>query len=165
MTNQSPLARRSAGPPTVPRGDVLGTYDSYPEAQAVVEKLSHAEFPIKQLAIIGNELTTVERVTGRMSYGRAALAGAVTGLWLGVFFGLVMLLFSPETATVTTVVAAALIGAGFGMLYGLASFAVSRRRRDFTSTHQVLARSYQIVVDPGVSHRAREILSRPDAGR
>jgi hypothetical protein len=165
MTNQSPLARRSAGPPTVPRGDVLGTYDSYPEAQAVVEKLSHAEFPIKQLAIIGNELTTVERVTGRMSYGRAALAGAVTGLWLGVFFGLVMLLFSPETATVTTVVAAALIGAGFGMLYGLASFAVSRRRRDFTSTHQVLARSYQIVVDPGVSHRAREILARPDAGR
>lgn len=165
MTNQSPLARRSAGPPTVPRGDVLGTYDSYPEAQAVVEKLSHAEFPIKQLAIIGNELTTVERVTGRMSYGRAALAGAVTGLWLGVFFGLVMLLFSPETATVTTVVAAALIGAGFGMLYGLASFAVSRRRRDFTSTHQVLARSYQIVVDPGVSHRAREILSRPDTGR
>jgi hypothetical protein len=165
MTNQSPLARRSAGPPTVPRGDVLGTYDSYPEAQAVVERLSHAEFPIKQLAIIGNELTTVERVTGRMSYGRAALAGAVTGLWLGVFFGLVMLLFSPETATVTTVVAAALIGAGFGMLYGLASFAVSRRRRDFTSTHQVLARSYQIVVDPGAAHRAREILARPDAAR
>jgi len=165
MTNQSPLGRRSLVPPTVPRGDVLGTYDSYPEAQAAVEKLSHAEFPIKQLAIIGNELTTVERVTGRLSYGRAALAGAVTGLWLGVFFGLVMLLFSPETATATTVGAAALIGAGFGMLYGLASFAISRRRRDFTSTHQVLARSYQIVVDPQVSGRAREILERPDTAR
>jgi hypothetical protein len=165
MTNPSPLGRRTRAVPTVPRGDVLGTFASYPEAQAVVERLSHADFPIKQLAIIGNDLTTVERVTGRLTYGRAALAGAVTGLWLGVFFGLVMLVFSPTTVTITTVVAAALIGAGFGMLYGIASFAVSRRRRDFTSTHQVLATSYQIVVDPEVSSRAREILARPDQRR
>jgi hypothetical protein len=162
MTDPRPLGRRTPLVPTLPKGDVLGTYETYPAAQAVVERLSHAEFPIKQLAIIGNELTTVERVTGRLTYGRAALAGAVTGLWIGVFLGLVMLLFSPTTATVTTLLAAAFIGAGFGMLYGVASFAISRRRRDFTSTHQVLARSYQIVVDPGLAHRAQEILVRPD---
>ncbi|ROP75951.1 MULTISPECIES: general stress protein [unclassified Frigoribacterium] len=165
MTNPSPWGRRAPSIPTLPRGDVLGTYASYPEAQAVVERLSHADFPIKQLAIIGNELTTVERVTGRLTYGRAALAGAVTGLWIGVFFGAVMLLFSPDTASVTTILAASLIGAGFGMLYGLASFAISRRRRDFTSTHQVLARSYQIVVDPELTHRAQQILAGPQTGR
>lgn len=76
-----------------------------------------------------------------------------------------MLVFSPTTVTTTTVVAAALIGAGFGMLYGIASFAISRRRRDFTSTHQVLATSYQIVVDPEVSSRAHEVLARPDQKR
>ncbi|NIJ06012.1 general stress protein [Frigoribacterium faeni] len=165
MTNPSPWGRRAPAVPTLPRGDVLGTYASYPEAQAVVERLSHAEFPIRQLAIIGNELTTVERVTGRLTYGRAALAGAVTGLWIGVFVGAVMLLFSPDTASVATLVAAALIGAGFGMLYGLASFAISRRRRDFTSTHQVLARSYQIVVDPELTLRAQQILAAPPASR
>ena len=83
MTNPSPWGRRAPSVPTLPRGDVLGTYASYPEAQAVVERLSHADFPIKQLAIIGNELTTVERVTGRLTYGRAALAGAVSGAGTG----------------------------------------------------------------------------------
>ena len=161
MTNPSPWGRRAPSIPTLPRGDVLGTYASYPEAQAVVERLSHAEFPIAKLAIIGNELTTVERVTGRLTYGRAALAGAVTGLWIGVFFGAVMLLFSPETASVTTILAASLIGAGFGMLYGLASFAISRRRRDFTSTHQVLASNYQVIIEPGLLTKAQELLSKP----
>jgi hypothetical protein len=51
------------------------------------------------------------------------------------------------------------------MLYGIVSFAVTRRRRDFTSTHQVLASNYQIVVDPAVSGRAHEILARPETPR
>lgn len=151
--------------PTLPRGDVLGTYETYPEAQRVVERLSHAEFPIKQIAIIGNDLKTVERVTGRLTYGRAALAGAVTGLWLGIFFGIVLVFLSPTGGSATSAVAAALIGAGFGMLYGIASFAISRRRRDFTSTHQVLATNYQVLVDPQLAYRANEILSRPEAPR
>ena len=71
----------------------------------------------------------------------------------------------PETSAGRVLRAAALIGAGFGMLYGIASFAISRRRRDFTSTHQVLATSYQIVVDPEVSSRAHEVLARPDQKR
>jgi len=165
MTNPGPVGRRPPLVPTLPRGDVLGTYDTYPEAQRVVDRLSQAEFPIKRLAIVGNDLKTVERVTGRLSYGRAALAGAVTGLWLGVFFGLVMLVFATETATAATVGAAALLGAGFGMLYGIVSFAITRRRRDFTSTHQVLASTYQIVVDPEVSGQAHEILARPETPR
>ncbi|MBT2501474.1 general stress protein [Curtobacterium sp. ISL-83] len=162
MSNQSPFAGRTAQAfPTLPHGDVLGTYDSYPDAQGVVAKLAAADFPVNQLAIVGNDLKTVERVTGKMTYGRAAIAGALSGLWLGIFFGIVLTLFSPSAGGL--ILAAAIIGAAFGMLYGIASFAITKRQRDFTSVHQVLATNYQIVVDPQLTGQAQRILGQSGA--
>ncbi len=159
MSNQSPFAGRTAQAfPTLPRGDVLGTYDSYPDAQRVVAKLAEADFPVAKIAIVGNDLKTVERVTGKMTYGRAAVAGALSGLWLGIFFGIVLTLFSPSAGGL--IIAAAIIGAAFGMLYGIVSFAITKRQRDFTSVHQVLATNYQIVVDPQLTGQAQRILGQ-----
>ncbi|WP_420370121.1 general stress protein [Curtobacterium sp. L1-20] len=159
MSNQSPFAGRTAQAfPTLPKGDVLGTYDSYPDAQRVVAKLAEADFPVNQVSIVGNDLKTVERVTGKMTYGRAAIAGALSGLWLGIFFGIVLTLFSPSAGGL--ILAAAIIGAAFGMLYGIVSFAITKRQRDFTSVHQVLATNYQIVVAPQLVGQARTILGQ-----
>lgn len=167
MSNQSPLSRRGQVFPTLPRGEVLGTYDTYPEAQAVVDRLSRLEFPVKQLSIIGNDLKTVERVTGKLTNARAAGAGAASGAWFGLFFGLIMFMFSDQAGAIAFVGAAVLIGAGFGMIFGIVSHSISKRRRDFTSVHQVLASSYQIIVDPAASLRAQELLGRSadDRGR
>lgn len=145
----------------MPRGDVLGTYETYPEAQAIVDRLAKLEFPVKQLAIVGSDLKTVERVTGKMTYGRAAGAGAASGAWFGLFLGLIMFLFSSEASSIVFVGAALLIGAGFGMIFGIISYMLNRRRRDYTSVHQVLASSYQIIVDPSMALRAQELLERP----
>ncbi|UBQ03395.1 general stress protein [Curtobacterium sp. TXMA1] len=162
MSNQSPFAGRTAQAfPTLPRGDVLGTYDSYPDAQRVVAKLAEADFPVAKISIVGNDLKTVERVTGKMTYGRAAIAGALSGLWLGIFFGIVLTLFSPTAGGL--IIAAAIIGAAFGMLYGIVSFAITKRQRDFTSVHQVLATNYQIVVDPQLTGQAQRILGQHGA--
>ncbi|OIH96822.1 MULTISPECIES: general stress protein [unclassified Curtobacterium] len=162
MSNQSPFAGRTAQAfPTLPKGDVLGTYDSYPDAQRVVAKLAESDFPVNQLSIVGNDLKTVERVTGKMTYGRAAIAGALSGLWLGFFFGIVLTLFSPQAGGLFF--AAALIGAAFGMLYGIVSFAITKRQRDFTSVHQVLATNYQIVVNPQLTGQAQNILGQHGA--
>ncbi|MCS6569199.1 ECF transporter S component [Curtobacterium flaccumfaciens pv. flaccumfaciens] len=162
MSNQSPFAGRTAQAfPTLPKGDVLGTYDSYPDAQRVVAKLAEADFPVNQLSIVGNDLKTVERVTGKMTYGRAAIAGALSGLWLGIFFGIVLTLFSPSAGGL--ILAAAIIGAAFGMLYGIVSFAITKRQRDFTSVHQVLATNYQIVVNPQLTGQAQRILGEHGA--
>ena len=158
MTNSSPFARRSAPSPVVPRGDVLGTYDSYPEAQKVVNRLALADFPVKRLSIVGNDLKTVEKITGKLTYARAALAGAASGAWFGLFLGLLLFLFSP-TADFAFIIAAALIGAGFGLLFGVVSYALNRRRRDFTATHQVLASNYQVIIDPNLTARARMVLA------
>lgn len=160
MSNQSPFRRRGQVFPTLPRGDVLGTYDTYIDAQTVVDRLAKAEFPVKQVAIVGSDLRTVERVTGKLTYGRAALAGAASGAWIGLFFGLLMFMFSTTPNTVVYVGAAAIIGAGFGMLFQIVSYTLGRRRRDFTSVHQVIAAKYEIIVDSALTMRAQEVLSR-----
>ena len=149
--------RRGAASPTIPRGEILATFDTYEKAQKAVDVLARADFPVKQLAILGNDLKSVERVTGKLTWGRVALAGAASGAWLGVFLGLLLIIFSPATEF-SFLIAAVLLGAGFGMLFGLASYAVNRRRRDFTSTMQVIATSYSVLVDPEVVNRARNLL-------
>jgi hypothetical protein len=159
MSNQSPFGRRTPVLPAIPKGDVLGTYDTYLEAQAIVDRLAKADFEVKQLSIVGNDLKTVERVTGKLSYGGSALAGAASGAWFGLFFGVLLILFS-TAPQLGLVAAAALIGAGFGMLLGLVGYAVNRRRRDFTSTHQVLASNYQIIIDPSLTAKAQSVLSQ-----
>ena len=70
-----------------------------------------------------------------------------------------MFIFVADGAASPLVVAAVLIGAGFGMLFGIVTYCVNRRRRDFTSTMQVIASNYQVIVDGELVNRARNVLS------
>ncbi|MBO9577494.1 MAG: hypothetical protein J7480_01820 [Microbacteriaceae bacterium] len=147
---------------TVPRGDVVGTYETYPEAQAVVDRLAKAEFDVSQVAIIGNDLKTVERVTGKLSWGRAALSGAANGAFIGLFFALLLTLFNPDVTgagSLRLIAAVFLVTAGVGVVLGLIAYAFTRRRRDFASTQQVLASNYQVVVPTDTAARAQQLLA------
>ena len=161
MSNQEPFPRRSPLVPVMPKGGVLGTYDTYQEAQHVVDKLAKADFDVRQLSIVGSDLKTVEHVTGKLTYGRSALAGAATGAWLGLFAGSLLFLFT-SSPNITYAFAVILLGAAFGMLFGIVSYAINRRRRDYTSTHQVIATSYQVIAPSGSLVRAQELLQRPE---
>lgn len=161
MTSPSPFVRRGV-PLTVPQGDVLGTYDSYPEAQKVVDRLAKADFPVSKLAIVGNGLTSVEIVTRKRSWNRAALSGMLSGAWFGIFIGLLLSLISP-TFSWQLFAAAVFIGAALGLFLQLISYAVSRRSRDFESVSQVIAANYQIVLEPGQLARAQDALARNPA--
>ncbi len=164
MTDRPPFARRGLPrEPAIPRGEVVATFDSYQQAQAAVDRLAREEFPLKEVSIVGSDLRSVERVTGKLSYGRAALAGALSGLWIGLFFGLLLVLLSPGGATPLFIGAAALIGAGFGMFFNIAVYGLGRRRRDFTSVMQVIATSYSVIVGPEHANRARNLLDAPPA--
>lgn len=158
------FSRRAAQTPTLPRGDVLATYDTYDDAMRDVDRLAKADFPVKQLSIVGSELHTVERVTGRMTYAKAAIAGAASGAWMGLFFGLLLVLFSGSADSFIFVGAAVLIGAGFGMLFGVVNYSLRRRRRDFTSTHQVIAGKYEIIIAPHLTLRAQQLLNDTTGG-
>jgi hypothetical protein len=146
---------------TMPRGEIVATYESYTEAQSSVDRLAHADFPVAEVSIVGSDLKTVERVLGKQSYARAAVSGALSGLWLGLFFGFFLVILSPTATSLPFIAAASLIGAGFGMIFRIVTYSISRRRRDFTSTMQVIATSYSIIVSADVANKAKNVLETP----
>ena len=163
MSNQSPFGGRMARAyPTLPKGETVASFETYAEAQAAIDTLSKADFPVKELAIVGTDLTSVERITGRLSWGRAAGAGALSGAWFGTFLGLLFFIFAPTGASLGILGSAILIGAGFGMIFSVVSYAANRRRRDFTSVAQVLATRYLIIAEPAHVTRARQVLGTTD---
>jgi hypothetical protein len=159
VTTPTP-ASRLANLQRVPKGEVLGTYDTYLEAQAIVDHLAKADFPVAQVSIVGNDLKSVERVTRKLSWNRAAIEGALSGAWFGLFLGLLFSFIRPDLTT-GLFVAAILIGAAFGLFFRLVSYAINRRSRDFDSTKQVLASNYQILVPADLIARAQQIAATP----
>ena len=151
----------------VPRGQVVGVYDTYAEAQRAVDFLSDEGFPVQHVSIVGSDLRMVEKVTGRLTRGRAALAGAGSGAWFGLFVGLLLGLFAPEgTGAVGLVLAGVLYGTAFGAVFGYVGHAVTGGKRDFTSRNKIVSTRYEVMCSWNEADRAREILTRlrPDRG-
>lgn len=137
----------------MPRGEEVASFASYAEAQHAVDSLSDEGFPVQCLTIIGTDLRQVERITGRMSWGRAVAAGAGSGLWIGLFFGAMMSLVGSEAVGGgVSMVTAVLLGVVWGIVFQVGSYALTRGRRDFTSVSQVVASRYSIIA----SDRAAE---------
>lgn len=150
---------------TLPQGESVGTYTAYLDAQKAVDYLADQQFAVQNVSILGNDLKTVERVTGRLSYPRVALAGAATGAWFGLFVGVVLMLFG-GTEGYSTLLSSMALGAGFWMLFGVITYAMQRGKRDFTSTSQVVASNYQVIVSPEAAGEARRLLQQlPMNGR
>lgn len=147
--------------PEIPKGEVISTYDTYHDAQLAVDALARANFPVSQVSILGNDIRSVERVIGKLTYGKVALMGALSGAYLGVFFALILFIFQPSATGIFGVfLAAVVIGAGFGMLFGVLSYALNRNRRDFSSVMQLVATRYDVITEPSLVASAREVLSK-----
>jgi hypothetical protein len=160
MSNLGPAAggnRRPPGVPTPPRGEPIARYATYLEAQRAVDYLSDSHFPVQFVTIVGTDLRMVERVTGRLTYARVAMAGLASGAWFGLFVGLLLSIFS-SGAELVPLGTAILVGAGFGMLFGVVSYAFTGGRRDFRSTSQIVASEYQVLCLAEQAQRARELL-------
>lgn len=159
MTNLSPMSRRQAMvAPVIPKGETISTYDTHQHAQLAVDALARANFPVNQVAIVGNDIRSVERVTGKVTWGRVALMGALSGMYLGLFLSLILLIVNPTVGLAGVFLAAITIGAGFGMLFGVLTHAINRNRRDFSSVMQIVAGRYDLVTEPELVHQARQVL-------
>ena len=135
----------------------VGTYDTYAAAQEAVDRLSDNKFPVEHTAIVGTDVRLVERVLGRMTVGRAALAGAASGAWFGLFLGLLFSLFS-EANWLAVILAGLFIGALWGAVFGAVAHAATGGRRDFTSTRSLEASHYAVTVSAEHAEQARQIL-------
>ena len=69
--------------------------------------------------------------------------------WLPRNLGVLLSLFGGGAEL--GVFAAVVIGAGFGMMFGVISYAFTGGRRDFTSTSQIVASEYEVLCMPGQS--------------
>ena len=73
---------------SLPSGEDVANFETYLEAQNLVNALVSGGVPARALAIVGSNVSVVERITGRVGYGRAALSSAMSGSWLGALAGL-----------------------------------------------------------------------------
>ncbi|WP_080795563.1 general stress protein [Corynebacterium pacaense] len=162
---------RAAGPErnlnrntkTRPEGWPVGSFQSYAEAQSAVDMLSDREFPVSELTIVGVDLMEVEKVTGRLTWGRVIAGGAASGAWLGLFFGLLMSFFYESWG------AALLVGVTMGVVFGIITtaipYAASRGRRDFTSSTQIVAGRYDVLCTADRAREARDLIARSEMGQ
>ncbi len=147
---------------SMPLGGVqVGSYDSYEQAQAAVDYLADQKFAVENVTIIGSDLRQVERVTGRLTWGRVLAAGAAGGAWWGLFVGLLLGIFAVDgSAWISSVLTGLLVGLVFGALFGWMGYAATRGRRDFTSTSRIVAGRYDVMCNPARAEEARALLAR-----
>jgi hypothetical protein len=143
----------------------LGVHDSYEEAQKAVDYLSDHEFPVEDVLIVGTDLKQLERVTGRLTRGRVIGAGALSGMWLGLFVGTIFALFDPSGFNVVAVAGTVAFGALFGAVWAMVGYALTRGKRDFTSVSQVVAAKYEVLCEHKHAQRGRELLVEMDPMR
>ena len=67
---------------------VIGVFDDIDAAQAAVERLAAAGFPIDRISIVSKDLQSETRVNGYVTTGDIAGPAAATGAWVGGLFGL-----------------------------------------------------------------------------
>jgi hypothetical protein len=146
--------------PELPSGLPVGSYPTYAEAQRAVDYLSDQKFPVQHVTIVGSDLKLVERVTGRLTQGRAIAAGAMGGAWWGLFVGVLMMLFAPDQVNgLVLVLTGVVFGAVFGLIFGWLGYRATGGHRDFTSRTQVVAGTYDVLCQPKFAEEARNHLA------
>lgn len=126
---------------------LLRQFPTYAAAERVVDRLSDRGFPVRHCSIVGTHLRTVEHVTGRLTSGGAALAGAAGGAWFGLLLGLLLGLFSNGSAWFAVLLGSTAISAAWMAALAFAAHRATRGRRDFESTRDLEAQQYAVYVD------------------
>lgn len=146
--------------PTPPSGWPIGSYGTYEEAQRAVDHLVRSDFPVNEVTIVGVDLMMVERVTGRLNWGRVLSSGAASGAWIGMFFGLLVAWTATQGGNA---LGSVLIGLAGGVLIGCAfaaaGYASMRGKRDFSSASQLVAGRYDVLAQPRNAEKGRDLLA------
>lgn len=136
--------------------EIIAKFDNYEAAVEHVEKLLAGNFPVRQIAIVGRGVRTVERTRGRVNYARIALTGAINGALLGlIWHSLTSTDTSVEgfTSTVVTFL-------GMGALANVIRFSLTRNKRSFTSQQQLVADSYEVQIPRDLKAAADDALAK-----
>jgi hypothetical protein len=136
----------------------VGVYNTYDEAQRVVDFLADARFPVENLCIVGTELRSVERVLGRRSWRTVIGQGVQSGVSTGLMITLLMWLFVPNDNPLLLALYALGIGIFVGIGMAALGYWMSQGKRDFTSVSQTIATKYEVLAEHKVVSQARELV-------
>lgn len=143
--------------PTPPTGWPVGSFATYAEAQQAVDYLADNEFPVADVTIVGVDLMLVERVTGRLTWGRVLGSGALSGIWMGLFVGLLLSYFNNNYGAIIVGVVGGVL---FSMVFAALGYAATKGGRDFTSSSQLVAGRYDVLSQARNAERAKEMLAK-----
>src|SRR5580765_899695 len=146
--------------PTPPTGWPVGSYATYAEAQRAVDYLADGDFPVADVTIVGVDLMLVERVIGRLTWGRVLVSGAASGAWFGLFVGLLLSLFNPAGSGLGPILVGLASGLVFGLVFAAVGYGATHGRRDFTSASQIVAGRYDVLCQPRNAEKGRELLAK-----
>lgn len=146
--------------PTPPTGWPIGSYDTYEGAQRAVEHLAGADFPVTEVTIVGVDLMLVERIVGRLTWGKVLGTGALSGAWFGLFVGILLAWFSSQSVSLVPVLVGVSAGVLFGLTFAAVSYLSTRGRRDFASASQLVAGRYDVLCQPRNAERGRDLLAK-----
>ena len=144
--------------PTAPDGWPIGSYDTYQEAHRAVGHLAGSGFPVEGITIVGVEPMVVERVAGRITWGRVLATGAASGALLGLFCGLLLRLLTATTGA-SPILFGLVTGVAFGMALAAFRYLSANGPRDFVSHSQLVARRYDVLCLPRDAENGRELLA------
>ena len=156
----NPSLNKRIGVTEVPTGWPVGSFSTYAEAQRAVDNLSDREFPVEKLSIVGVDLMQVEKITGRLTWPKVLGTGVLSGLWMGLFFGLLLSLISVPGAGLTMFVWAVVIGAIFGTVASAVAYAFTGGKRDFASATTIVAGRYDVLCEPDAAPQARDMIAQ-----
>jgi hypothetical protein len=105
------------------------------------------------------DLMLVERVIGKLSWGRVLGTGAVSGAWFGLFAGLLLGLFVNQGFALQ-LLTGIVLGVLSGLMFAAIGYSMSRGRRDFSSASQLVAGRYDVLCQPRSAEQARELLAK-----
>jgi hypothetical protein len=146
----------------------VASYSDYRDAERAVDFLSDTGFAVERTSIVGRDLKIVEQVTGRMTYGEAAirglLVGGIVGLLIGWLFG-AFDWFNPVVASGWLAFDGLWFGAILGAIAGMLAHALTRGRRDFASVRSMEADRYDVVVDEELAAEAKRALAALDGNK
>lgn len=165
MTGQfSGQGRRGSMPPrlpTPPSGWPIGSYETYEQAQRAVDYLADDDFPVADVTIVGVDLMLVERVIGRLTWGKVLGTGAISGAWFGLLVGLLLGAFDANQGfSYAPVLVGLVAGVLFGVVFAAMSYGLTKGRRDFSSASQLVAGRYDVLCLPRTAERGRDLLAK-----
>jgi hypothetical protein len=134
---------------------------TYKDAEHAVDWLSDHDFPVERVSIVGTGLRYIERISGRMTTGRATLVGTGYGAVVGLVWGLLFAaLFTFDSGSFWSLLGfSILVGGVGGALIGAIGHSSRGGERDFSSESQTRADHYEVQVEDGYAAEAKRVLS------